>query len=212
MNTKIYLLPFLMLALLFASCEETKEAGKFDNWRARNDAFIDSLQNVYDTKPDHGGLEKIDLISAPDQHIFYKTLTPVSPDGKEPIITDISPLYTESVSIYYRGSYINGDILDQNFTGANPSFDFDSPSIFLVGTILNDKGEPVSGVVVGLAEMLQKMKVGERRLIYIPWRFGYGEYDYAPRNSTITIPGESTLIYDTQLLSIENQETFVGTM
>lgn len=204
MNTKFYLLPLLLLAVLFASCEETKEAGKYDNWRARNDAFIDSLQNVYDTKPDHGGLNRIYLISAPDQFIFYKELTPATPDGGEPIITDISPLYTESVLTYYRGTYINSDEFDGNFTGANPNFDFDSPSTFLVGAILNDKGDIVPGVVPGLAEMLQQMQVGERRLIYIPWKFGYGENDFTPRGSTTTIPGGSTLIFDMQLLSIED--------
>ncbi|MEG0038216.1 MAG: peptidylprolyl isomerase, partial [Bacteroides sp.] len=58
MNKKIYLLPLLLLVALFTtSCEETKEAGKYDNWQPRNQAFLDSLQNVYDTKPDHGGLK-----------------------------------------------------------------------------------------------------------------------------------------------------------
>lgn len=205
MNTKIYLLPLLMLAVLFASCEETKEAGKFDNWRARNDAFMDSLYTVYTTKPDHGGLDSIHLISAPDQFIFYKKLTPATLDGEEPIITDISPLYTESVSTYYRGTYINNDEFNGNFTGANPNFDFDSPTTFLVGAILNDKGDIIPGVVPGFAEMLQRMKVGERRLIYIPWRFGYGESDKVDQmTGTVTVIGCSTLIFDTQLLSIED--------
>ena len=49
MNKKIYLLPLLLLALIFVSCEETKEATKFDNWRARNEGYIDSLKTVFDT-------------------------------------------------------------------------------------------------------------------------------------------------------------------
>ena len=36
MNKKIYLLPLLLLALIFVSCEETKEATKFYNWRDSN--------------------------------------------------------------------------------------------------------------------------------------------------------------------------------
>ena len=43
MNKKIYLLPILLLALVFTSCEETKEVSRYDNWQARNEAFIDSL-------------------------------------------------------------------------------------------------------------------------------------------------------------------------
>ena len=49
MNKKIYLLPILLLALVFTSCEETKEVSRYDNWQARNEAFIDSLYNVYTT-------------------------------------------------------------------------------------------------------------------------------------------------------------------
>lgn len=192
MNTKIYLLPLLMLAMLFASCEETTEAGKFDNWRARNDAFMDSLQNVYDTKPDHGGLEQIYLISAPDQFIFYKTLTPVTPDGGAPVYGG-TPLYTDLVSTYYKGIYINGDKFDGNFTGTDPDFNFNIPTTFAV-----------NAVIVGWTEMLQRMKVGERRLMYIPWQFGYGENDYTSQGSTTTIPGGSILIFDMQLLSIED--------
>lgn len=52
MNKKIYLLPLLLLALIFVSCEETKEATKFDNWRARNEGYIDSLKTVFDEKTD----------------------------------------------------------------------------------------------------------------------------------------------------------------
>ena len=52
MNKKIYLLPLLLLALIFVSCEETKEATKFDNWRARNEGYIDSLKAVFDDKKD----------------------------------------------------------------------------------------------------------------------------------------------------------------
>lgn len=193
MNTKFFLLPLLLLAVLFASCEETTETSKFDNWRARNDAFMDSLYQVYTTKPDHGGLDSIHLISAPGQFIFYKKLTPVTPNGQEPVYGD-SPLYTESVSTYYRGSYINGEMFNQNFTGVNPSFAFDSPTTFVV-----------SKVVVGWTEMLQRMKVGERRLIYIPWKFGYGENDQVDKfTGAVTIVGASTLIFDMQLLSIED--------
>lgn len=49
MSKKIYLFSLVLLALAFVSCSETEEVGKYDNWRARNEAFIDSLANVYAT-------------------------------------------------------------------------------------------------------------------------------------------------------------------
>ena len=59
MNKKIYLLPILLLALVFTSCEETKEVSRYDNWQARNEAFIDSLYNVYTTEADHDGFARV---------------------------------------------------------------------------------------------------------------------------------------------------------
>ena len=52
MSKKIYLFSLVLLALAFVSCSETEEEGKFANWRARNEAFLDSLQQVYDAKTD----------------------------------------------------------------------------------------------------------------------------------------------------------------
>ena len=44
-RTFLLFLPFLLfLAGAFVSCEEVKEAGKYDNWRERNQVFIDSIK------------------------------------------------------------------------------------------------------------------------------------------------------------------------
>lgn len=189
MNTKIYLLPLLMLAMLFASCEETKEAGKFDNWRVRNDAFIDSLQNVYDTKPDHGGLKYLVPMMDLNVKIFYKEL--VAKDS------GASPLYTESVKVYYQGFFIFGERFDGNFTGTEPNLDFNRPSTYLVQTFYTS---PQGDAVPGWADILQAMKVGERWRTYIPWQVAYG----SGGSRSGTILGYSTLIFDIQLLSIED--------
>lgn len=38
-------LPFLLfVAGAFVACEEVEEAGKYDNWQPRNEAFIDSIK------------------------------------------------------------------------------------------------------------------------------------------------------------------------
>ena len=38
-------LPFLLfIAGAFVACEEVEEAGKYDNWQPRNEAFIDSIK------------------------------------------------------------------------------------------------------------------------------------------------------------------------
>jgi FKBP-type peptidyl-prolyl cis-trans isomerase FklB len=50
-------------------------------------------------------------------------------------------------------------------------------------------------VVAGWTEVLQRMKVGERWEIYIPWQQGYG-------SSVSAAPAYSTLIFDLNLVSI----------
>ena len=47
MSKKIYLFSLVLLALTFTACSETEETGRYDNWRARSEAFIDSIANVY---------------------------------------------------------------------------------------------------------------------------------------------------------------------
>lgn len=198
MSKKIYLFSLVLLSLVFVSCEETKEEGKYDNWRARNEAFIDSLANVYATVPGRGGLESFHTITS-GVPIYYKKKTPVG-DG---IIQDVTPLYTSTVTVYYKGSYIIGyvdaknnfigEVFDGTFLEADPSIDFSRTVSFSV----ND-------FVPGFTDMLQRMKVGERWEVYIPWKYGYGSNDYTPTGSSITIPGYSTLIFDVQLLESEN--------
>lgn len=197
MNKKIYLLPILLLMLVFTSCEETKEVSIYDNWQSRNEAFIDSLYDVYTKKPNHGGLDSIHLLAAPNDYIFFKRKTPVTdtPSPNNPyeyiegyVSEDIQPYYTDSVYVYYKGTYIINERFD-GFKGANPTV-FDSPS----------KSE-VTGFISGVTEILQRMNVGERWEIYIPWKYGYGA------NGKGSILGYSTLIFDMQLYSIENRSS-----
>ena len=190
MNKKIYLLPLLLLALIFVSCEETKEATKFDNWRARNEGYIDSLKTVFDEKTDPE-LKAFEPEINPKLRIYYKKK--ISND------TGAIPLYTDSVNVFYRGSFIFGETFDQNFTGAGPGAGcpagadpgpFDSPTKFVIQTFITVGG------VSGWAEILQRMRVGERWLVYIPWELAYGA------SGTDDIPGYSTLIFDMQLEEI----------
>ncbi|KAA6312572.1 FKBP-type 22 kDa peptidyl-prolyl cis-trans isomerase, partial [termite gut metagenome] len=93
----------LPLLPLFTACEETVEIGKYDNWQVRNEAFIDSLQQVYDAKTD------TELLSVTDsrdksQKIFFKKLPGST------IRENKSPLLTDSVHTFYRGMLINEQV------------------------------------------------------------------------------------------------------
>ncbi len=188
MSKKLFLAPFLLLMLLLTSCEETAEVSKYDNWQQRNDAYIDSLYNVYTTQADHGGLDSIHLLSAPSKFIFYKKL---------PAVTDITdyvadptqrPLdQSSAVDVFYKGTNILGERFD-GFYGDAPTV-FDAPINFTVN---------YGSVIMGWWEVLQRMTLGERWEVYIPWEQGYGS------SGTTGILGYSTLIFDMQLYRIIN--------
>ena len=200
MSKKIYLFSLVLLALTFTACSETEEAGRYDNWRARNEAFIDSIAGAHADLTKRGALDSIHMISYPGVPIYFKKKTPIG-NG---VIQDKIPYYTDLVTVYYKGMYILGSVDEQDnfigevvegsYTEANPSIDFSKTEEF-----------GVNSRVIGLSEILQRMKVGERYEVYVPWKYGYGSSEYTPIGSSITILGYSTLILDIQMIDCKNQ-------
>lgn len=209
-KTILLFLPFLLfLAGTFVSCEEVQEAGKYDNWQERNQAFIDSIKHetgeVYVATMDqlkdipNGTLFAIQTTAGTDkgaQYVYCKKLVSNT--------TGELPIYTSNVTTYYYGTYITGDEFDGCFKGYGALDRF-------IPTTLEKKPTPfdatssfgVNGVVAGWTAALQFMRVGERWILYIPWLSGYGVSDYSPQYSSKTIPGHSVLTFDLILDSIE---------
>lgn len=185
MSKKNYLFSLVLLTLVFTACSETEEVGKYDNWRARNEAFIDSLANVYATASDRGGLDRVEMLTAPGSYIYFKTIEEALDPNSE------SPKYTDYVKVYYKGMNMLGEYFDGNFQGDNPVIDGNNPNEGDSPTTTF----PITGVVVGWGEVLQKMKIGNRWRVYIPWQYGYGS-----AGSGSTILGYSALIFDLTLL------------
>jgi FKBP-type peptidyl-prolyl cis-trans isomerase FklB len=90
------------------------------------------------------------------------------------------PALTDTVSVHYTGTLIDGKIFDS-------SVDRGVPATFTVG-----------GVIAGWTEALQLMTVGSRWKLFIPAELGYG--NYSPPGSNI--PPGATLVFDVELLSI----------
>lgn len=103
--------------------------------------------------------------------------------------TGITPLFTDSVSVYYRGKLINGTVFDQNYTG-----DLDEqihvPTHFALQASQTSGGD---GLIVGWITALQHMKEGQRVELYIPADLAYGSADRS------SIPANSMLIFDLKL-------------
>ncbi len=105
------------------------------------------------------------------------------PDGLQyKVLTDGSgptPTVASTVTVNYRGTFINGTEFDSSARAGHPvTF-------------------PVTGVIKGWTEALQLMKTGSKWQLYVPANLAYGE------QGNRAIPGNSVLIFDVELLSVE---------
>ena len=189
MSKKIYLFSLVLLALAFTACSETEETSRYDNWQARSVAFIDSIASVYNS-PENQALANDDpekLHAFPDptnsQTIYVKKIK--KGEGTE------SPKYTSTVSAHYRMSYFNGDVVQQTYTGTEPT-EFDSPTNFTL-----------NGVISGWSYTLMYMKVGDFWTLYIPYQSGYGS-----STNDGNLQAYSALVYNVRLEKIVERYSY----
>ncbi len=90
------------------------------------------------------------------------------------------PTAADTVTVKYKGSLIDGKVFDSSDAQPGGTLSF-----------------PVSGVIHGWTEALQKMKVGSKWQLFIPSDLAYGE-----RGAGTDIAPGSTLLFDVELVSI----------
>jgi len=91
-----------------------------------------------------------------------------------------TPKATDTVTVHYRGSLINGTEFDSSESHGQPAT------------------FKVNGVIPGWTEALQLMKAGSKWQLFIPSALAYGD-----RGAGREIGPNSTLVFDVELLSIE---------
>ncbi len=96
--------------------------------------------------------------------------------------TGAKPTTTDSVVCNYRGTLINGTEFDSSYKRGQPAT------------------FPVTGVIKGWTEALQLMPVGSKWQLFVPADLAYGERGPGP-----DIGPNSTLIFEVELLSIEDK-------
>lgn len=94
--------------------------------------------------------------------------------------TGASPKATDTVSVHYKGTLIDGKEFDSSYRRGQPA------------------SFPVNGVIKGWTEALLLMKVGAKWQVLIPSELAYGE-----RGAGRDIGPNSTLIFEVELLSIK---------
>jgi FKBP-type peptidyl-prolyl cis-trans isomerase FklB len=101
--------------------------------------------------------------------------------------TGPKPTASDSVVCNYRGTLINGTEFDSSYKRGEPAT------------------FPVGGVIKGWTEALQLMPVGSKWQLFIPSDLAYGERSPAPE-----IGPDSTLIFELELLSVQNKSDDKG--
>ena len=195
-NTRSAIAALAMLGFslgLLCSCQETEAEDEYANWEARNSAFVDSIAQVAKANADgrwrtlKSWKKPADNQSAlgttpnPNDYVYLHTV--------QEAYGTTSPIFSDSVSVSYRGTLINGNVFDETFT----SEQLDPATAGRATLYLNS-------VVVGMTTALQYMSEGEQCTLYIPSALGY---DATGKGS---IPGYSTLIFDLYLARINPTE------
>lgn len=173
MNKKVYVIAIALLSLVFASCGDDED--KIDEeWKTMNEAaftkiYNDKSYNQLASPSGNGNVawKEVDVLE-------NNTIdTRISPEGK--------PYYTDTVSVLYEGWYFNKEgkkiVFDKTYNAQPVKF-------------------AVNGVIEGWTTLLQDMKVGEEREVWIPWALAYGAYG---NNS---IPGYTTLVFNVKVKDI----------
>lgn len=193
---KIFNVKSLLLALLavagFTACDETNEAGEFDNWKRRNVAFIDSIAKV--ARENRSGDWKVflayglvDSVAWSNEYYVYCNVLQQG-DGVE------HPMFNDTVLVNYRGrliptkTYPDGLIFDQSYTGElDPAVD--------VPVKLNLAG-CVRGWTTAMMEMVKGTTLtnGDIWRVYVPSELAYGAVDQS------AVPAYSTLVFDMNLV------------
>lgn len=93
------------------------------------------------------------------------------------------PTASDRVRVHYKGTLVDGEQFDS-------SYDRGQPAVF-----------PVGGVIQGWQEVIQLMPVGSKWKVVIPPELAYGE-----RGSPPVIGPQSTLVFEIELLGIEDTD------
>jgi FKBP-type peptidyl-prolyl cis-trans isomerase len=94
-----------------------------------------------------------------------------------------TPTAEDTVRVHYRGQLIDGTVFDESYGGDPAVLEISGPR----------------GVIPGWKESLEMMKVGDKWQLVLPSKLAYGDQGGGP------IPPHSTLIFEVELLGIEDK-------
>lgn len=182
----------MLLASSLFSCTEKEEIGEYDNWQARNAAFVDSIAKVCDKNADGKWVKfcaynldsKFEGQSPDNTHYIYV-------QKLEQGTGTYHPLYNDSVRVHYLGrlipsaSYPQGKVFDKSYASYTFNELTDVPTLF-----------SPSGLTTGFATAVMNMTEGDHWRVFIPYYLGYGSSGQGE------ILGYSTLVFEMKLAKV----------
>lgn len=193
MNRKHFwaLILAVMAVVGLSSCSETNnDTEEYPNWQNTNQEYFSRIFDEALANAD-GKWDTIRCWSLNDTVARLNPASYIVVHKEEVGEGSGCPLYTDSVLVYNMGkllpstSYPSGYTIENSWDG-----DFDD---FNASTAYPKKWA-VSGLIDGYVTALQRMHIGDRWRVYMPWTLCYGTEAY---NS---IPGYSVLVWDIKLL------------
>lgn len=141
-------------------------------YKADNEAFLDNLRRQPDVRELRCGVLYRVLKAAPDPA--------QEPDERRRRKLEATPSPRTVVTVHYTGRLIDGRQFDSSHRGAG------TPVAFRVNEL-----------ITGWQVALVNMHIGDSWELYVPAEAGYGE-----RGAGRDIPGNSTLIFQLELLDM----------
>jgi FKBP-type peptidyl-prolyl cis-trans isomerase FkpA len=155
-----------------------KPAVKLEEWEPKIGDLVRSRSSIVATRQKDAGKAFADK---------FATTNPTATKAQSGILyretspgTGASPKATDSVTVHYRGTLIDGSEFDSSYRR-------NQPATF-----------PLNGVIRCWTEGVQMMKTGGKATLVCPSDTAYGD------NGRPGIPGGATLVFDIELLEIPN--------
>ena len=190
----LYLFVMLLSVMGLASCSENDDTEEeYPNWQVTNTKYFSNLKDSVSKLVAAGDTAELNIYkiwSQTDYKAGDKSDSVIIVHKLKNGTGSGCPIYTDSVRVHYGGkllpstSYPSGYKFAQSYSTSLSDYD--------VTTCIPAK-LAVSGVIDGFSTALQRMHIGDRWIVYMPYQLGYGT------SGSTSIPGYSVLIYDMQL-------------
>ena len=192
----------VLLLLTIASCSESSEQeDEYANWKERNDVFFQGIFFKADSaiNAESNNWKIIRNWSLQEQFGVQKENNIVVHVLENSTNTSV-PIYTDSVVVDIQGMLMPTDneerrtVFYTTFSGKDRNVSSD------LRLTISAKGTLQKQEIDGLSTALQKMHIGDRWMVYVP-------YNLALKNQSSVspfVPAYSTMIFDITLLGIKH--------